>query len=590
MKTELDNRPAHPGDNPPAQNSYKVMLLTPQPTESLWIQSLLEVSVDVSIEAVWIQTPDACLQAFDNHRFDAILWDFAFAEGDPLTYLSYLTIESSHTPIICLGSEPETTFPLPVFQAGAVDYLCKRYLSTWALIKAIHYAHLRHESDKNLGKRSEVDSLTGIVNRNLFFDRLRQSLHSAERNQELIGVAIINIDGFSRINESLSYAAGDHLIRLVAARLQRTLRKSDSIARIAGDEFAIVLERLEHFYSGSAVAEKLLDLFQTPFALAKESVSISASLGLACYPEQAKTAEELFKFANRAMVKAKADHGNSFRFYNQEMNSVLTTTLKLEAEFRHAIRGNQLRLHYQPRIDIANNEIIGMECLVRWQHPEKGLLPPGAFIELAERTGMIVPMGYWVIDQACRDLARIQEKGYTDLTCGVNLSFRQFQDKKLTETLFRIIYNSGVNSADLEFELTESSMMHDLEHTRQCLESMSQIGMAFSLDDFGTGFSSFSTLQKLPISTLKIDKSFVQEIEQSEDSRVIVNAIINLAHNLQMNVVAEGVEDEIQLAFLQYHQCDQVQGYYFGRPVAFDDFLKVLKKFYPQNKLSATKD
>jgi EAL domain-containing protein (putative c-di-GMP-specific phosphodiesterase class I) len=231
-----------------------------------------------------------------------------------------------------------------------------------------------------------------------------------------------------------------------------------------------------------------------------------------------------------------------------------------------------------------------MECLVRWEHPERGLLPPAAFIDLAERTGMIVPMGYWVIDQACRDLAKIQELGFSDLNCGVNLSFRQFQDKKLTETLFRIIYNSGVHAADLEFELTESSMMHDLDHTRRCLESMSQIGMAFSLDDFGTGFSSFSTLQQLPITTLKIDKSFVQGIERSEDSRVIVNAIISLAHNLKMNVVAEGVEDETQLSFLQYHHCDQVQGYYFGKPVPYEDFIKVLRKFYPSNKLTLAKE
>jgi diguanylate cyclase (GGDEF)-like protein len=573
-----------------APKPYQILLLTTEHTEWLWLSHLLQETQNLPIDLIWLNNPEQCAQAFNEHCFTAILWDFAFSEGDPQTYLSYLTIESNHTPIICMSADAETALPFPVFQAGAADYLCKRYLSAWSLTKSIHYAHLRHESDKNLNLRNDTDSLTGIVNRNIFFDRLRQSLLASERNQNLIGVAIINIDGFSRINETLGYAAGDHLIRLAATRLQRALRKSDSIARIAGDEFAVILERLEHFYSGSAVAEKLLDLFHTPFALERESVTVSASLGLACYPEQAKTAEDLFKYANRAMLKAKSDHGNSFRFYNQEMNTKLTDNLKLEAEFRHAIRGNQLRLHYQPRIDIANNEIVGMECLVRWEHPERGLLPPAAFIDLAERTGMIVPMGYWVIDQACRDLAKIQELGFSDLNCGVNLSFRQFQDKKLTETLFRIIYNSGVHAADLEFELTESSMMHDLNHTRRCLESMSLIGMAFSLDDFGTGFSSFSTLQQLPISTLKIDKSFVQGIERSEDSRVIVNAIISLAHNLKMNVVAEGVEDEAQLSFLQYHHCDQVQGYYFGKPVPYEDFIKVLRKFYPSNKLSLAKE
>lgn len=563
-----------------------LLLLTKEHSEYLWISTLLKGIASFEFELQWHQSPKESVDSFNLSNVNVILWDYSFSESEPLTYLSYLTVESDHTPIICLSAEPEAQLAPSVFQAGAMDYLCKRYLSGWSLEKAINYAQFRKASEEKVHLRQDVDSLTGIVNRHLFFDRLRHSLLRSERNKDLIAVAIINIDGFSQVNESLGYHAGDHLIKLIAHRLQRALRKSDSIARIGGDEFAIVLEKLENFYAGSSVAEKLLDLFQTPFPLEKESVSIAASLGIACYPESAKTVEDLFKYANRAMLNAKEDHGSSFRYYNQEMNTVLTRILQLEAEFRLAIRTNQLRLHYQPRIDIANNEIVGMECLVRWEHPERGLLGPDEFIELAEKTGMIVPMGYWVINQACQDLAKFQALGYRDLTCAVNLSFRQFHDKKLTETVFRIIYNSGVDTADLEFELTESSMMHDLDHTVRCLEEMGQMGMAFSLDDFGTGFSSFTTLQSLPISTLKIDKSFVGKIEEDDDSRVIVNAIINLAHNLQMNVVAEGVENEHQLSFLQYQHCDQVQGFYFGRPVAYDDFLGMLRKYYPQNKMT----
>lgn len=562
-----------------------VLVLTPNPMDFLWVSSMLKLAEELVEEIHWCEHPselEACLAAVPCQL---VIWDSSFSEQNSLTYLSYLSVQTGHAPIIALGADEEKACVQAIFSAGGADYLCKRFLSPWGLEKSIRFALYRAQSEEQVNRRSQVDSLTGVVNRNLFFDRLNHSLQRARRNRDLVGMMILNIDNFQAINDTFGYKSGDGLIRSVALRLNKTLRESDSIARIAGDEFAIVLEKLDSFYACINVAEKLVDLFQSPFLVNDEPTKITMSLGIACFPETGQTAEDLVRFANRGMLNAKKEHGNSYQYYNQAMNRELSKTLKLESDFRKAIRHGELRLFYQPRIDIANNTLIGMESLVRWQHPELGLLTPDQFIPMAERTGMIVPMGYWVIDQACRDVGRFQELGYQNLTCGVNLSFRQFQDKKLAETIFRIILNAGVDPSCIELELTESTMMQNWEVTLHCLEEIANFGIAFALDDFGTGFSSFSHLHKLPISTLKIDKSFIDDLESSRDSQNIVNAVVGLAHNLQMSVVAEGVESEAQLHFLQYHHCDQVQGYYFGKPVPFDAFLSVLHRFYPASEL-----
>ncbi|ARU54214.1 MAG: GGDEF domain-containing response regulator [Pseudomonadales bacterium] len=584
MKTNAKLTDALGDDYPPP----RILILARQLSEYLWIKHLLNPVEDgYGLELQWCHDFSVSQHYLENSPFDLIIWDCRVDGGDPLTYLSFLTVESGNKPVICLAGQQSAQAVHSYFLAGADEVLEKHSLTSAVLSTAIRSVLFRHNAEEQTLQRRHTDSLTGVVSRTLFFDRLNHALHRADRNRELLAVMVLNIDGFTAINETMGYKAGDQLIRLASSRIKRTIRRSDSLARIGGDEFAIILDRLDNYMSCRNVADKLMELFQMPFAVNHETVTVSASIGIACYPDSGKSADELVKYANRAMVAAKDDIGNSSKYYNQDLNETLMKSLDLEADFRRAIRNQELRLFYQPRIDISNNELVGMESLVRWQHPTRGLLNPGQFIDLAERSGMIVPMGYWVIDQACRDLAHFQAMGYLDLTCAVNLSFRQFHDKKLSETVFRIIYNSGVNTSSLEFELTESAMMSDWEHTHKCLSELSKLGISFSLDDFGTGYSSFATLQKLPLSTLKIDQSFISQIEQDTDSRVIVKAMINLAHNLQMQVVAEGVENENQLSFLQFHDCDQVQGYYFGKPVPADQFVSDLRKYYPQSRLES---
>jgi EAL domain-containing protein (putative c-di-GMP-specific phosphodiesterase class I) len=303
---------------------------------------------------------------------------------------------------------------------------------------------------------------------------------------------------------------------------------------------------------------------------------VSASLGVATYPEAGDSPENLLRRANRAMFEAKRDPGTSYRYYDRELHITAGHQLRLEADLRNALRGNELEVFYQPRIDLATEEVRGVECLLRWNHPQRGLVGPDEFIPVAERSGLIVPIGYWVIEQACKRLKDSEALGYQGLVFAVNLSFRQFHDRKMTETIFRIIFNANIDTSLLELELTESAMMHDPEYAKRCLRELNQLGISFALDDFGTGFSSLSNLQNLPISQVKIDKSFVQDLGRSADAEHIIRAIISLAHSLQISVVAEGVETEGQLEFLRQQHCDEIQGYYYARPMPWERLVEFL--------------
>ncbi len=562
--------------------TLKILLLTNEPTEHLWLRCLLDRAESFNSQLAWCSDLSALHELLNQDSFDVVLWDCNCRDEDPLVFLGLLAIESDQAPVICLSAESERQMSKPIFQAGGADYICKSLLSEVLLERTIRNAVLRHSVNHQKDTRSHIDTLTGIVNRRVFLDRLHQAILRSERNKEVLGLVFFNIDDFRRINDALGYRSADQLITMLTSRLREGLRRSDSLARIGGDEFAVILENLDNTIDANHVTSKLLAMLSEPFIISHRQLVITMSAGIATFPEAGQTSEHILKHANRAMLDAKREQGNSFHFYHQKMNVAVERELELEAEFRTALRDGQLRLYYQPRVSIANDQVVGYESLIRWEHPTKGLIMPDQFIPAAERSGMIVPMGYWVVEQACRDLARLQELGYDDLVCAVNLSFRQFYDKKLSETVFRIIYNADINTGNLEFELTESAMMYDQEYTQNCLGQLAQLGVSFSLDDFGTGYSSFANIQKLPISTIKIDKSFIDNVCTNVDDEVIVKAIISLAHNLQINVVAEGVEDKEQLNFLLTNHCDEVQGYYYSKALKFESFLNYLESSQSQ--------
>jgi len=556
----------------------RLLVLTPEYADYLWFSAMLADDSEICSDATWCPDLVDCDDLISNASFDVIVWDCVFHGGSEASFLQYLSVSSEDIPILAMSAESCGEKARYLVENGASDYLSRRELDPWNFRRSIKCLWYRSQLTQSANGQLGREVATGFINRDLFFDRLQQAVLRAERANHRLALLHLNIDDFRNINESFGYQKSDQLMLRLAERLRQTLRRVDSLMRIGGDELAIIVEKVEDSLDITQIIRKVVSALDEPVMVDGQNVVVSASLGVATYPEAGDSPEELLRRANRAMFEAKRDPGTSYRFYDRQLHISAGYQLRLEADLRNALRGKELELYYQPRIDLATEEVRGVECLLRWNHPERGLVGPDEFIPVAERSGLIVPIGYWVIEQACKRLQESTELGFPGLVFAVNLSFRQFHDRKMTETIFRIIFNANVDTSLLELELTESAMMHDPEYAQRCLRELNQLGISFALDDFGTGFSSLSNLQHLPISLVKIDKSFVQELGQSADAEHIIRAIISLAHSLQISVVAEGVETEGQLEFLRQQHCDEIQGYYYARPMPWNDLVQFLNR------------
>ena len=568
MTLPIDTRP----------DCLRLLVLTPEYADYLWFSAMLADDSEICSDATWCPDLVDCDDLISNASFDVIVWDCVFHGGSEASFLQYLSVSSEDKPILAMSAESCGEKARYLVENGASDYLSRRELDPWNFRRSIKCLWYRSQLTQSTNGQLGREVATGFINRDLFFDRLQQAVLRAERANHRLALLHLNIDDFRNINESFGYQKSDQLMLRLAERLRQTLRRVDSLMRIGGDELAIIVEKVEDSLDITQIIRKVVSALDEPVMVDGQNVVVSASLGVATYPEAGDSPEELLRRANRAMFEAKRDPGTSYRFYDRQLHISAGYQLRLEADLRNALRGKELELYYQPRIDLATEEVRGVECLLRWNHPERGLVGPDEFIPVAERSGLIVPIGYWVIEQACKRLQESTELGFPGLVFAVNLSFRQFHDRKMTETIFRIIFNANVDTSLLELELTESAMMHDPEYAQRCLRELNQLGISFALDDFGTGFSSLSNLQHLPISLVKIDKSFVQELGQSADAEHIIRAIISLAHSLQISVVAEGVETEGQLEFLRQQHCDEIQGYYYARPMPWNDLVKFMNR------------
>ena len=434
----------------------------------------------------------------------------------------------------------------------------------------------RKEAERQIYRLAYYDALTGLPNRSLLFSLLEQALIEAQRNQTHGAVLFVDLDRFKTINDSFGHAPADALLKEVARRLQETLRAEDVVARLGGDEFIVALFDITKREHAALVGQKILDALAEPFQIEHHEVLLTASIGIAVFPDDGRDAETLLRNADTAMYRVKQTSGGPL-FYSQEMNLRSLERLKLEGALRKAVERQEFRLYYQPQVDLATGRIVGAEALIRWHHPEQGMIPPTAFIPLAEETGLIVSIGAWVLDAACRQGRLWREAGYEDLTIAVNLSPRQFRpglSQLVNETLERHAF-PGEN---LELEITEGMLMHNSEAVIQMLEDFHQAGVRLALDDFGTGYSSLAYLKKFPIDNLKIDRSFVSGIPHDGDDSAIAKAIISMAKNLRLLVIAEGVETEEQLDFLRAAGCDEIQGYLFSPPVPVEDFQLLLER------------
>lgn len=482
----------------------------------------------------------------------------------------------------CVASEAET------IELGSGEvYLCRSYAIQDAGGAYAYSLHVMHDAtermryERELERQANYDGLTGLANRNLLNDRIRQALVHAQRSRLQTAVLLLDLDRFKVVNDSLGHGAGDVLLKAVAHRLLEHVREGDTVARLGGDEFVVVLERLESEEDVVILADRMLKALQVPFRIDSQDIHASASLGIVLCSQDGDTPEALLKNADAAMHQAKRDGGNGFHFFTQAMNTWATRQLETENALRHALARDELTLHYQPKIDLSSGRIGGAEALIRWRHPERGLVAPAEFIPLAEETGLIVPIGEWVIETVCAQIRAWQDAGLLPVRVAINLSARQFRQKNLFDVIGQFLRVNGLAPGLLEFELTESMLMQDPEDAVAVLGQLKALGVGVALDDFGTGYSSLAYLKRFPIDTLKIDRSFVRDIVSDPDDAAIVLSVISLAHSMQLGVVAEGVETAGQLHFLRRHQCNAAQGFYFSRPLEAEAFSRLLRDDAP---------
>jgi diguanylate cyclase (GGDEF)-like protein/PAS domain S-box-containing protein len=427
------------------------------------------------------------------------------------------------------------------------------------------------ESEERLLYLAHYDNLTSLPNRVLFYDRLKQALSQARRNEWVIAVMFLDLDRFKNVNDTLGHGAGDLLLRQVSERLAACVRSGDTVGRLSGDEFSIVLSNLAGPDDASLVAQKIMATFTKPFNLYGKEVFVSASIGITLFPADSLDQDILIQNADTAMYRAKELGRNSFRFYTPEMNARALEKLSLESSLRRALERQEFLLYYQPKASLSTGEVIGVEALLRWHHPELGLVSPVEFMPMLEETGLIVATGEWVIRTACAQIKAWQQAGIAAVPVAVNLSARQFQVKDLGVAIANILAEEGIRHDLLELEITESSLASNSEEAAETLAYLNSLGVRVAIDDFGTGYSSLSRLKGFPLDALKIDGSFVRDITTDANDAAITRAIITMAHSLELAVVAEGVETEEQLIFLDANGCDQIQGYYFSTPLPAEE-------------------
>lgn len=438
----------------------------------------------------------------------------------------------------------------------------------------------RKAIEERIHKLAYFDPLTGLPNRSQLHERLETMLQQTNHQQQAVALLFIDLDRFKPINDSMGHPAGDQVLKEVAERLRHCIKKQDLVCRIGGDEFTIAISGQKNGDTAAdtavKVGERILHALHQPFKLGQREVFISASIGISIYPDDSSSVIELLKSSDMAMYHAKEQGRDNVQFFNQKMNQKAVELLELENDLRHALKRNELELYFQPQYRCSDSQVVGAEVLLRWQHPQKGFVSPGVFIPIMEDTGLIIPIGQWVLEQACQHFSRWQQQGYNIERIAVNVSALQFKQDNFVEQVTNAILKAGIQASQLELELTESILIDNLQHTLDVLNALSELGVQTAIDDFGTGYSSLNYLKQFPVDTLKIDQSFIRNLPDNNDDAQITRTIIAMAHNLGMGVIAEGVETQQQLVFLQQAECEEVQGFYFSKPVPEPTFREFL--------------
>ncbi len=520
-------------------------------------------------------------QILRAEQFDCLLLDYRLGGQSGLQLMKEIQNEGlSQAPIVMLSGIDDETVVLNCLKEGAQDYLLKSEITTNSLMRAIRYAQERKQITLQMRFLAQHDTLTGLASRSLFIDSVKRAILRAAREESLFAIIFIDVDNFKSVNDTLGHEAGDDLLTTIAQRIQSTIRREDIVGRLGGDEFSILIEGVAQHSSLIKVSQKLLDAIREPVIIYKKTIHTSISLGIATYPTCSTDATALIKCADLAMYKAKKSGRNSYCFYSDDLQQAADEYANLKIDLHNALARQEFELYYQPQIFSATGEIAGVEALIRWHHPVQGLVSPNDFISVAESANLINAIGDWVINEACKQL-KIWLLKHPNLSSkfnmAINVSAHQIRQPDLEDKIFDVVKHYDLPSSQVELELTESSLVDDIERCTEKLNILTEHGILTAIDDFGTGFSSFQHLQQLPLKTLKIDKSFIDHICTVRKSHEIVKAMIAMARALEMTVVAEGVETAEQAALLKKLDCERLQGYYFSKPFPACDIDKLLE-------------
>lgn len=561
-------------------HKVRILFVDREQGEYLLIAEILSHISPVEYELVWCNQLNNALPQILSEEFDVVLLDYYWGEATARDLLNAARVQVCHTPIVVMTDEMETEVDREAIQSGAADYLIKGQIDHLLLERCLRYAIERKKTEQRLSRLAHYDPLTDIPNRILFRDRLEHAINLAERDGNSFTLMFIDLNGFKQVNDNFGHDAGDMIIRICAERLNACLRRSDSVARIGGDEFTLLLQNIGSHTDVAHIAEKVIAAIAQPADINGNLVVVGCSIGIAIYPQAGRDADTLLKHADMAMYRAKQEEGSSFRFFTEVMNQDVRRQLRLESDLRVALRKQQFELHYMPRIDVATGKVVALEALLRWNKPGEGILNASEFIAIAEETGVINAIGYWAIRQACYDLKLLQPIWGDHLMMAINLSVRQFKDENLVREVARIFADNDIQPGDIEFELTETAFSDNIELVSLCMRPLSFFGINFLLDSFGSGNSSFLHLQRLPVTSVKIDASFIAELNRSLTDKRLVAAMITLAHNLGKWVVVEGVETREQSEWLQSMGCDLMQGFFFSPPqtlVQLQEWMRTIK-------------
>jgi diguanylate cyclase (GGDEF)-like protein len=525
------------------------------------------------------------LALFEGERPEIVLTDIRMPVMDGIRMSREIRKLDGQARIIVLSANSDTSRIIEAIDIGVNHYVLKP-IDTEKLVAAVEQclAGLRlerqlREQEEHIRQMAYSDSLTGLPNRELFNELLHQALAQANRHRRPLAVLFLDLDRFKLINDTLGHAVGDQLLQSAARRLRECCRREgDIVARRGGDEFIILLPELDDLQEPARVAQKIVDAFGQVFVLPEHALFISTSVGVSVFPHDGRDEETLIRNADLAMYRAKEAGRNRYHLYTPAMDVQASRRLTLESGLRQALARGEFLLYYQPKVNIRTGQIASIEALARWRHPEFGMVPPAQFIPMAEETGVIVPIGEWVLYTACAQNKAWQKAGLPPLRISVNLSPRQFQQVDLAEMVERVLAATELEPRWLELEVTESLMLHDEEQAIVLLRRLSELGVQISIDDFGTGYSTFSYIKKLPIHTLKIDQSFVSDIDSNQNDAAIVTAMIRMAQSLQLNVIAEGVETEEQRFLLDALDCPEMQGHLYSQPMPAVELGKFLER------------